>query len=167
MRSLQWLSLFVVGVLEVGAKSDSPLLTVVSAKAQLRDILHDTTPWLVLFKEGSEHIVLPQGESDESETAWFAKLSTVWEDVASGQIPWASKSKTLIKFAVADITTLTSQGASELFDSESSDLMEGLRLLVRGRDQGKVRPQKMTSRKLMHSAITWLDLKLSKLKEEL
>ena len=44
--------------------------------------MQDSNAWLVHFHaHGGEEVVLPRGEEDGSEMAWFAKLSAVWEDV--------------------------------------------------------------------------------------
>ena len=140
-------------------------VTIVETKAQMQEIMSEKGPWLVYFHDGRAQIRLPQSEEDDKESAWFAKLSAVWEDVMEGRVPWAARSKMFVKFASADTRALSDDGASELFDSEFSSMPTGTRLIARGRFHG-VTPAHMESRKGMHRVIEWLDAKLVMLKQK-
>ena len=132
----------------------------VETKAQLREILEDKQPWLIYYHDGQE-IVLPSGETDTREAAWFAKLAAIWErDVRHGVVPWARDSMSPMFFASADRTKLVQDGASELFDSEFADLPIGARLYLQGGDRGPV-PREMVSRRDMQAVLKHCDVEIA------
>ncbi|KAL1499598.1 hypothetical protein AB1Y20_011797 [Prymnesium parvum] len=139
----------------------------VESKAELRQILEDTSSaWLVYFHEGDAALLPPAGEDDPSEAAWFTKLCAVWPEVERGNIPWADRSMSPLRFAAVDKARLAGELAGEVFDSELSSVKSAVRLFDHGRDRGAA-STRMDSRKAMHIVLQWADGLLSKEKEEL
>ena len=141
----------------------------VTTKAQLRAILVNEVPHLVLFHDGSEPLTLPQGEADRRPTAWFAKTAAVWDQVLENKVPWLFDGPKL-GFAQVDVSKL-SQAPEDDYDSEV-DMMLGhagtsirIRLFYHGQDLGTTPfPE---SRRDMHVVMQWAAETLRQKKYEL
>merc|ERR1711924_97726 len=82
----------------------------VQTTAGLTELLSEGTAVYVWFANNTHNLTttLPESEDDQSEAAWFAKLSAVWPSVRAGDVPWAARLSSRVpgglplKFVVAD-----------------------------------------------------------------